>query len=646
MVEELGQGATGKVFKANDPHLNRLVAIKVLKISGTSEVPTERAAEMFSCEARTIARLVHPGIVQIYDVFDDASSGTQCMVMEFVPGGTLGQQIPSGVPIPLDRALLLARHMGEALDYAHSKCFLHLDLKPANILITEDGRCKIADFGLARFWGRVGAIVTNSIHGTPAYISPERISAGIVDERSDVFALGVILYQMLTGRQPFTGNVVSVLHSIVYDQPVPASQLNPTLTAQYDAMLARCLAKDPAQRIAGAGAFLEEIEMLAHPTACETLSGRPSVLVPVAVPSCDHETPAQPKDEKRRQLSKSAVRFAGSLSRVGRRLAGWPIGGLTFTSGPAAKSAGLVLLSIALSGKLWLDFVPGAKGLSSPSRQTAVLTLSNPGAHAPRVVSAMAWALDAPFLSDKPGREPIMSGEADLQNVAGLEEKSNRVDLGFTGGAELNPKSHSSAQRRGTRRTARASRRFASGRSVQVPNGFALVGFDSEGLHFTGVSTPSAAREVSADLPSWAAGLYSAPQNPLALDALASGSFGAGLASGVPAKPTQKMERVRFVCEYDLGKGTLTLSLDGKTAFQEKLDGRKESFLGFHRSYTGLISRVIMIPASTRTISVEVVSANRSLRLENMISPDTGMQTLRATIRSGDLQLEWVRPRS
>lgn len=260
VIGELGRGSAGGVLKAHDPSLGRLVAIKVLSPSPSFEKRPGQAAEMFFREARATARLMHRGIVEVYDVLEDPETGTPCIVMEFVGGGTLASRLAPGCPLPTEQALDFARQIAEALDYAHGNFVLHHDLKPANILLTEDGATKISDFGLAEFWGKVGSIITDTICGTPAYMPPERISGERCNPRSDLYSLGVILYRMLTGHDPFEGDQASVLLKIVNVVPHPPSKVNPGLGTELDALVAQCMAKDPNERIGSAREIVEELD--------------------------------------------------------------------------------------------------------------------------------------------------------------------------------------------------------------------------------------------------------------------------------------------------------------------------------------------------------------------------------------------------
>ena len=274
IVEELGRGAMGVVYKASDPQIGRLVAIKILSLNPLSQLDMSRGIEMFMREARAAGRLSHPGIVTIHDALEDPETHAHYIVMEFVPGQTLEHVLQSGSPMDISNVLSIVRQVAEALEYAHSQNVIHRDLKPANILLPDDGRVKITDFGIAKFAGRVGTVRTDSLIGTPSYMSPEQVTGGKVDARSDMFSLGIILYTMLTGQKPFAGDTAAVMFKIAYEDPPPPSRLNSQISRAHDYIVLGCLAKDPDKRYGSASAFLDDLEDLQHgrPPRSETLS--------------------------------------------------------------------------------------------------------------------------------------------------------------------------------------------------------------------------------------------------------------------------------------------------------------------------------------------------------------------------------------
>ncbi|MBI4461487.1 MAG: serine/threonine protein kinase, partial [Acidobacteria bacterium] len=247
ILAETGRGAMGTVYRALDPTIERVVAIKTISIVSPKPAGDKEFRERFFREARAAGRLSHPGIVTIHDVGEDEAVKTPFIVMEYVEGKSL-EEVGQGERLPLETALELARQVAEALDYAHSRQIIHRDIKPANIIVTPEGRAKITDFGIARL-ALSQFTVPGEILGTPSYMAPEQLSAGEVDGRSDLFSLGVILYWMLTGQKPFTGDTASaVAFQIVYKDPPPPSQLNPVLGQEFNYVVERALAKNPDRR--------------------------------------------------------------------------------------------------------------------------------------------------------------------------------------------------------------------------------------------------------------------------------------------------------------------------------------------------------------------------------------------------------------
>ncbi len=249
ILTELGRGAMGVVYKARDPKINRVVAVKTISLAGQPPEEELDYRERFFREAEAAGRLSHPGIVTIFDMGEEPETRTPYIVMEFVGGQSLDKLLArNDNKLPVEKALQLTLELAEALDCAHAQGVVHRDLKPANILITEDGRAKIADFGVAKL-NLANQSLGGRVLGTPAYMSPEQLNGDAVDGRSDLFSLGVILYTILTGYRPFQGNsALTVCFKVVNREPVPATVLDTDLPPALDYIIARAMAKDPAQR--------------------------------------------------------------------------------------------------------------------------------------------------------------------------------------------------------------------------------------------------------------------------------------------------------------------------------------------------------------------------------------------------------------
>src|ERR1700680_93118 len=261
----IGAGGMGAVYKARDPRLDRIVAIK---FSST------QFSERFERETRAIAALNHPNICQIYDV------GPNYLVMEYIEG-----ESPKG-PLPLDKALEYSAQIADALDAAHTKKITHRDLKPANILVTKQG-LKLLDFGLAKIDNPVtvndqtmtlGLTAKGQILGTLLYMSPEQIQGQDIDARSDIFSFGLVLYELLTGKRAFEGSTAASVMGAILERPAPS--IIAIAPAAVDRVLKRCLEKDPEKRWQSARDLKAALELVAQPAA-----PAPAPIVPARPPA-------------------------------------------------------------------------------------------------------------------------------------------------------------------------------------------------------------------------------------------------------------------------------------------------------------------------------------------------------------------------
>jgi serine/threonine protein kinase len=246
---ELGRGAMGVVYRARDPKIDRLVAIKTISLVGKEEAEEQEYRDRFVQEARAAGQLAHPGIVTVFDAGEDPETHEPFFVMEYVAGRSLSDEISAaGGRLPLPKALQFACEVADALHYAHSHGVIHGDIKPANILVTNDGHAKIADFGVARL-NQAVANHAGKIFGSPAYMAPEQLTGGEPDARSDLFSLGVMLYSMLAGFRPFQGNSAqTVCFKVMNVEPVPVSSFQPDLPPELDRIVLRAIAKDARER--------------------------------------------------------------------------------------------------------------------------------------------------------------------------------------------------------------------------------------------------------------------------------------------------------------------------------------------------------------------------------------------------------------
>ena len=245
IVAELGRGAMGIVYKAEDPNLDRLVALKTILLPDDAGVRREYHKRFF-LEAKAAGKLNHPNIVTTFDCGEH--DGMAYLAMELLEGIDLRTQMTKD-GVTAVRAVEIAQQVAEGLAYAHERGIVHRDIKPANIMLNGGGAAKIMDFGLARMRLADHKTSTGMVLGTPRYMSPEQISGQPIDQRSDIFSLGIVLYEMLTGTRLFSGeNIEQVEHAITQTDHVPPTRVVPGLPAMLDFVVARALKKDPAVR--------------------------------------------------------------------------------------------------------------------------------------------------------------------------------------------------------------------------------------------------------------------------------------------------------------------------------------------------------------------------------------------------------------
>jgi WD40 repeat protein len=256
VLEELGRGGMGVVYKARDTRLGRLVALKMI-LHAHHAGPSER--DRFRDEARAVARLSHPNVVQVYEVGE--TGGLPFFALEFFPGGSLARRL-GGTPLPPGDAARLVEVLARAVQAAHEAGVVHRDLKPANVLLAADGTPKVADFGLAKLaGGDSGRTATGAVLGTPSYMAPEQAQGKKeVGPQVDVYALGAVLYECLTGRPPFrAATPAHTVLQVLREEPAPPRRLNPQVPADLETVCLKCLAKEPAQRYPSAAALAEDL---------------------------------------------------------------------------------------------------------------------------------------------------------------------------------------------------------------------------------------------------------------------------------------------------------------------------------------------------------------------------------------------------
>src|ERR1700694_621002 len=267
IIGELGRGAMGVVYKAQDPAIGRMIAVKSIRLGElTEESERERLRERLFREAQSAGVLSHPGIVTIYDIAEEG--GLAYIFMELVNGPPLEKMLKAEQTPDKETLLSVLRQTASAINYPHKKGMVHGDIKPANIMIHEDGTAKITDFGVAKI---VSQHMTQAgmIMGTRSYMSPEQVQGGAISGRADQFSLGVIVYEVLTGEKPFAAEYLpTLLYKIVREDPSPVQRLNPTLGPQVEPVMRKALGKTPDERYENCVDFINALA-----TACNATPG-------------------------------------------------------------------------------------------------------------------------------------------------------------------------------------------------------------------------------------------------------------------------------------------------------------------------------------------------------------------------------------
>jgi serine/threonine-protein kinase len=258
ILAKVGEGGMAQVYEARDNLLFRPVAIKILREQYASDT---EFVERFRREAQAAASLSHPNVVNIYDVGQE--QGVHYIVMEYVSGRNLKELIREQGPLPVKTAVSIAQGIAQALDHAHRHGLVHRDIKPHNILITEDGQVKVTDFGIARAASSVTLTQTGIVIGSVHYFSPEQARGQNVEPQSDLYSLGVVLYEMVSGRLPFTGeSPISIAMQQIHEQATPLRKINPRVPASLEKVVAKAMAKDPKDRYQSAAEILADLRRI------------------------------------------------------------------------------------------------------------------------------------------------------------------------------------------------------------------------------------------------------------------------------------------------------------------------------------------------------------------------------------------------
>lgn len=422
VLERIGAGGMAIVYKAKDILLNRVVTIKVLR---EQFVTDEDFIRRFRREAQSAASLSHPNIVSIYDVGKDGD--TEYIVMEYVEGRNLKEIIREYAPLSTDQSINLARQITGAIQNAHEHHIIHRDIKPHNILVTADGHAKVTDFGIARAVSSATVTHTGDIVGSVHYLSPEQAKGIQSNEQSDIYSLGIVLYELLTGKVPYDGETpIAIALKHLQQQPVPPSKLNPRIDKEFEAVIMRAISKSPEQRYLSAKDLLEDLNHIQagqpikrlenFPTddaeATQTHQGMSQVLAPVGV----------------RNPTSTPVKSLKGKRRV------WLV-------------AGLVLLFSLIGGGIWVNNYFGVESTKVPDLVGKTVPVAEDYVNKAKLTLSPDITYE---FSDKVEKDRILSQDPKAESAvkAGRTVKivvSKGIDMGVFPDVTLGPMSKENA---------------------------------------------------------------------------------------------------------------------------------------------------------------------------------------------------------
>src|SRR5262249_44362207 len=369
VLSELGKGAMGVVYLARDPVIGRMVAIKTIRASsmGDDDSESREFRERFIREAQTAGILSHPNIVTIHDIGEDAETQISFIAMEYIEGKTLKGLLLEKAAFDSDQIADMIAQVAEAMDYAHRKGIIHRDIKPANIIVTADEKVKITDFGIAKI-ASSNLTTTGQFLGTPNYMSPEQVSGSPVDGRSDIFSLGVVLYELLTRRKPFSGeNLTAISYKIVHEDFTPPAELSAEVPPEFNPIVARAMAKDPWNRYQRGKDFALALQQLrAHLEEQKAMADLGTIVSSAPSLPSEHNAPTA-KMENLAAIAAEGAREAEEETSASWRPtapAATPASGAALGESSASKSAARSPLAPSAAGGA--PGSPGTAGLPPP----------------------------------------------------------------------------------------------------------------------------------------------------------------------------------------------------------------------------------------------------------------------------------------
>lgn len=585
----LGRGAMGIVYLARDPLIDRKVALKTLRLDVDVEIADE-FRERFLREAQAAGRLNHPGIVTVHDVGEDRSSGVLYIAMEYIEGRDLKQIMASGHRFRPSEAARIVADVAVALDYAHQMGVIHRDIKPGNLILTRDGGARIADFGIARMESS-NLTTDGQFIGTPNFMSPEQITARPIDGRSDLFSLGVVLFTLLTGQRPYTGETMHhVTRKIVEDPPPIPSIVEDSVPAAFNPIVVKCLDKDPDRRFQSGAELAAVLAALAR----SLVRREPEDGLGTAIHSPDLDTRTGERLPPVRMPQAQTVRWRSRLqawSRLGERIVlPEPLTWEVTPTWSLAIIGAWALIWIATIGILTTlkpegPFPAPSAGATRNLNRTAHMLWSAGDAMAAgdleRARKAVQSALDqAPASPAGRALASEINAEIELQRTS--SETQERVADFVAEGRR--------AYRSGNYAT--AAGHFSAALELDPQSELA-----ADYLELAEDRSRQVRRRRSTSAPS----RVSSPELILSPAALP------------VARQTPGNARITVYYNCPINAGTVTIAVDGETLADIPFDHTKKGFLGLKTEGSGIVKRVLLAPSGARTVAVTITDRKRGI---------------------------------
>jgi len=589
IIDTLGKGAMGVVYLARDPIIDRQLAVKTLRVDLDTELADE-FRERFLREARAAGRLNHPGIVTIHDVGEDARTGVVYIAMEYIKGTDLKRLLASGHRFRPSEAARIVAAVADGLDYAHATGVVHRDIKPANIILTADGTPKIMDFGVARLESS-NLTVEGQFIGTPNYMSPEQVTGRMVDRRSDIFSLGVVLFELLTGQRPFSGETMHEVTLRIVQDPAPIpSSVNAELPPTFNPIVLKCLEKNPESRFQRGADVAKVLTALArsltqrspsdpghtdvHLPDLEThVRAAPSATAPVPPQTAPAVVATQPPAIFRPSIRE---RIAEALPPVFLR----------------EVRMSWVLRIVGIWAAIWLIF-------------GTFLALRRDTGPFPAPSVGSIRALNATAAAIRRADHALASGDAAAAEKAALEALDQVPTSRPARRVLADARVAIAAQRSSETTRLRVEELIANGRQMYREGSFATA----EDV-FREALELDPGNEIAVSFLDLAQERQRSLQRPSAPPTTRRRSTARGLTAPAP-RPTPGTARVTVFFNSPINAGSLVVTLDEETLAQIPFDFTRRGVFGIKRRGSGQVKRVLLTPSGRHTLGIQLADTNR-----------------------------------